>query len=314
MLAKFSNYFLFLAVAFVMLFNPFAVKAQSNSVSGVIWQTDEVVLPPSITNDTDGSVTAARRYYYFDTQGKVTELVVFSKSGGTETKLDGDLIVNGAGDDKYENRLRYKTVPTSPDTTSLKSIGTYTINGKSLTFEIPKYYTVNATIYNDRIEGTMTGKNGSKSKWIITKRPPQKGETGNSVSRNVQEDKFSVPTDSPIIGTWKYVVYHDKGLETYENGRKKVVPLIFRTSTFIYSQNGVVESIHEMFGTSPVRIKGNWKYIPKNASSGILEEYLGSELIERGDVRFLSRSQIEYTITFSSNSDVIGKQYVWNRQ
>lgn len=127
-------------------------------------------------------------------------------------------------------------------------------------------------------------------------------EEGNETKREeyvkgnlVDESKFSVSADSPIVGTWKYVK-------------------AARTSTYIYSQNGVVESIHEYFLTSPSKTKGNWKYTPKTASSGVLEEYLGDDLVERGNVKFLSRNQIEYTITFSQNSDSIGKQYTWIRQ
>lgn len=143
------------------------------------------------------------------------------------------------------------------------------------------------------------------------------GQSGNSsnvslpkqTTNNVAEDKFTAPTDSPIIGTWKYVEYgtikslYDGSMSSY----------VKRTSTFIYSQNGVVESIHQD-SIRTDRIKGNWKYIPKTASSGILEEYLGDDLVERATVKFLSRNQLEYTITFSQNSDAIGKQSVWTRQ
>lgn len=130
-----------------------------------------------------------------------------------------------------------------------------------------------------------------------------------SPGKLVEESKFSAPADSPITGTWKYVEYG-----TYDspiNGNKS--SYVKLTSTFIYSQNGVVESIHQR-SYQTQKIKGNWKYIPKTASTGILEEYLGDDLIERGNVRFLSRNQIEYTITFSQNSDAIGNQYTWTRQ
>ena len=174
MLAKFSNCCLFLAV--VMLFGSFIVKAQNNStvnLGGVLWQTDEVVLPPSITGDTDGSVTIAKRVYYFHKDGKVTAITVFSKSGGAELKLVPDLVDDGDG---LKYRDRYKFVPTSPDSTSIELSGTYTVKGKTLSFEIPDYYTISATVYDDRLEGTMTDKDGKKSKWIVTKRPPKKNE------------------------------------------------------------------------------------------------------------------------------------------
>ncbi len=125
----------------------------------------------------------------------------------------------------------------------------------------------------------------------------------------IDTSKFSVPADSPIIGAWKYIEYGTR--DSLFDGSKS--SYVIRTSTYIYSQNGVVESIHQtMMGTS--KIKGNWKYTPKNASSGVLEEFLGNDLVERGNVKFLSRNQLEYTITFSQNTDSVGKQSVWTRQ
>jgi len=148
-----------------------SIKAAPSSInlSGVIWETDSVVLPASITGDTDGSVTTAKRYYYFNKEGKVTAITVFSKSGGVELKLVPDLVDLGDG---LKYRDRYKYVPTAPDASSIELNGTYSVKGNKLSFEIPNYYVVNANVYDDRIEGTMTDKDGKTSKWIITKRPP----------------------------------------------------------------------------------------------------------------------------------------------
>jgi hypothetical protein len=125
----------------------------------------------------------------------------------------------------------------------------------------------------------------------------------------LEESKYSAPADSPITGTWKYVVYSGSG---YEIGGL-TPPSVLRTATFIYSQNGIVESIHQNSLTTS-SIKGNWKYIPKTPSSGVLEEYRGEDLIERGTVKWLGQNQLEFTITFSHNSDAIGNQSVWTRQ
>lgn len=175
--AHFLKCFLLLSVGFILLSCSLVVKAQNNSpinIGGVIWETDSVVLPASITGDTDDSVTTAKRYYYFDKEGKVTAITVFSKSGGVELKLVPDLVDLGDG---LKYRDRYKFVPTSPDSSSVEKTGTYTIKGKSLTFEIPNSYTVDAIIYDDRIEGTLTNKeSGGKGKWLITKRLPKKNE------------------------------------------------------------------------------------------------------------------------------------------
>jgi hypothetical protein len=146
-------------------------------------------------------------------------------------------------------------------------------------------------------------------------------ETGNETARveyvngnRLEESKFSAPADSPIIGTWKYVECYNNDCSVKDYGVFKSQPTIVRTSTFTYSQNGIVESRHERQFLQPVVIKGNWKYTPKSASSGILEEYQGENLVERDSVRFLNRNQLEYTITFSPNSDAVGRQTVWTRQ
>lgn len=144
-------------------------SSSSINLGGVIWETTPIVVPASITGDTDGSVTTAKRYYYFDKQGKVTAITVFSKSGGVDLKLVPDLVDLGDGLG-LRYRDRYKYVPTSPDSSSIELSGTYTVKGNTLTFEIPGYYSVNALIYADLIGGTLTDKDGNKSKWIITKR------------------------------------------------------------------------------------------------------------------------------------------------
>jgi hypothetical protein len=146
-------------------------------------------------------------------------------------------------------------------------------------------------------------------------------ESGNEVNREdyengklIEKSRFAAPADIPITGTWKYVECYNndcspKPWDIYRTGSK-----IVRTSTFIYSPNGVVESRHERPPLATVVIKGNWKYIPNSASSGVLEEYQGEDLIERATVRWLSRNQLEYTITFSQNPDAVGRQTVWTRQ
>ena len=83
-----------------------------------------------------------------------------------------------------------------------------------------------------------------------------------------------------------------------------------RTSTYIYSQDGNVQSIH-IINLSPQTVTGNWKYTAEDKSSGVLEEFKDGKLVEKGNVKFLGKSQIQYTVTFSPNSDGIGKRYIW---
>ena len=145
-------------------------------------------------------------------------------------------------------------------------------------------------------------------------------ENGNETKRQeynngklIEESKFSAPADSPIIGTWKYVECYQNDCREKDYGYFKSPATIVRTSTYIYSPNGVVESIHEL-SYQTQKIKGNWKYTPKTASSGVLEEFLGEDLVERANIRFLSRNQLEFTITFSHNPDAVGNQQIWTRQ
>ena len=129
----------------------------------------------------------------------------------------------------------------------------------------------------------------------------------------IEEGKFAVSADNPVVGKWQHVEYLNDESGDRVIGSVVIPPTVMRTSTYIYSQNGVVESIHQnSLGTTSS--KGNWKYIPKSDSSGVLEEYQGEDLIERGAVKWLGRSQLQYTITFSQNADFVGKQYVWKRQ
>ena len=147
-------------------------------------------------------------------------------------------------------------------------------------------------------------------------------EAGNETKRKeyvdgklIDTSKFSVSADNPMVGTWKYVECLNNDCSVKDYGYYKSQPAILRTSIFIYSQNGVVESRHKLnYQSEPTVVKGNWKYIAKTATSGVLEEYQGEELIERATVKWLSRDRLEYTITFSTNSDAVGRQTVWTRQ
>ncbi len=125
----------------------------------------------------------------------------------------------------------------------------------------------------------------------------------------IEEKKYSAPSDSPITGVWKYEDYRTfKSVVDGENSK-----YLYKTSTYIYSSNGVVESIHQNRYEKQT-LKGNWKYISKTPTTGVLEEFQGEDLIERGNVKFLSSVQIEYTITYSKNANVIGKKSLWSKQ
>jgi hypothetical protein len=135
-------------------------------------------------------------------------------------------------------------------------------------------------------------------------------ENGNEVKREDYDHGVLIEENRLIIGTWKYDWYF---VVQRDIAGVKVPSSVGVRSTVIYSQNGDVEAIH-LTGDGMSKFNGSWKYIPKNASSGILEEYQGEDLIGRGTVKWLSRDQLEYTTTFSKNSDLVGKQFVLTRQ
>jgi len=205
-----------------------------------------------------------------------------------------------------------------------KQTGKYKVVYDSITIKFPER-SITAKVTDSEINGfeTEEGKD-KKTVWKIQNASSQDKEIlrnlgilseENIKGSRLEENKFSAPADSPIIGTWKYVECLDNDCSVKDNGIYKSQPAILRTSMFIYSQNGVVESRHKLnYQSEPTVVKNNWKYTPKTASSGILEEYQGENLIERANVKFLTRNQLEYKITFSSNSDLVGKQYVWTRQ
>jgi hypothetical protein len=310
MSAKVSNCFLFLVIGFVMLSNIISTKAQGRisipeeppvtiNLAGTTW----VRSPQYVKFPSDGTFATVSHSYDFEQNGKVTYKRITTKPAGQELVSSREY---DPASGEYRNIL--KTKPTIPLYSIQPFDGTYKLSGKSIHLEF-RDYTVNALIYGDSMVGELVYRSTNERElWIIQggiivcegttqlcltyKKPTQ-------LRQPIDGGKFSAPANSPMIGTWKYIEYSDTGEIT-------------KTSTFIYSQNGVVESIHQV-GTETIKAKDNWKYTAKTASSGILEEFLGDELVERGNVKFLSRNQLEYTITFSQYS-AIGEQSVWTRQ
>ena len=123
----------------------------------------------------------------------------------------------------------------------------------------------------------------------------------------IEANKFSVSTDNPLVGTWKYQEL------SIING--KVSKLI----TVNFSTNGILEiTVQDSFinGKSFINTteKTNWKYIPKSNSSGVLEQYQGDDLLFRGNVKLIGSDQFEYTNTFHPNPDVVGTKFLYTKQ
>jgi hypothetical protein len=282
LLAKFPNAFLFSVFCFVMLCPLVVVNAQQNSASsnleGTEWQ-GQTISQANI----DGSITNLYRIYTFEGQGKVSLTILISKGVGVAT----------AG-------TPYGNIPYS---TASKSVGTYKISGKSIHIDLPDRV-IEATMSDNVMRGILTVKsNNQKEEWLVEKFIPAK-KSSDLFSSN----KYSAPVDSPIIGTWKY----QDGCRTTELFGQTSTNCD-RYSTYIYSQDGNVESIHiiNLFAST---INGNWKYTAADKSSGVLEEFKDDKLVEKGSVKFLGKSQLQYTLTFSVNLDSVGKIYIWNKQ
>lgn len=135
-------------------------------------------------------------------------------------------------------------------------------------------------------------------------------EAGNQVRREDYDHGVRIEENRLIIGTWKYNWY----FVVQQNYAGVTVPrTVGVNSTVTYSKDNSVEASH-ITGSGISKFKGNWKYIPKDVSSGILEEYQGEDLVGKLTVKWLSRDQFECTVTFSKNSDLVGKQFVLMRQ
>ena len=143
-------------------------------------------------------------------------------------------------------------------------------------------------------------------------------QEGNEVKREeyvkgnlIEGNKFSVSTDNPLIGMWKYVEYYDRS--NYTGAFANIPPSIKQTLIAMFSQNGILEITVRTSLTSGTE-KTNWKYIPKSDSSGVLEQYQGDEMLYRGNVRWLNGNQFVYTNTFHQNPNMVGTTYTYTRQ
>ncbi len=123
----------------------------------------------------------------------------------------------------------------------------------------------------------------------------------------IEINKFSVSADNPLIGLWKYQEF------------SPISGKISKLTTANFSTNGVLEiTLQDVFinGKSYQNTteKTNWKYISQSNSSGILEQYQGDDLLFRGNVKWISRNQFEYTNTFHTNPNAVGYKLLYTKQ
>jgi hypothetical protein len=204
----------------------------------------------------------------------------------------------------YDPRLdtpfgRYR-VRTPSATSMRKEFGTYQINGKSIDFDFPAY-TISATIYGNSIKGFLTHKNSDKEEeWIISKAPDENGRKAsrpdNENGKLIEESTFAVAADTPILSKWKCLEHSDTGT---------VSKIIIVT----YFQSGDSEIT---FQNTNERRK--WRYTSKTATSGVEEDYVRGELVERDNIRWITNNQFEVTIVFFAEPSQVGTKQICTRQ
>lgn len=346
-----QNCLLFLFIGFLMLSNPFTGRAQNNSainLSGTRWDINPIAIS---TADLDNSVTALTGYLIFRKQDIVEALIVRQKSPGIESEyvtewVDESYIDGVTGRLEYRKVPRQvrKSVPTPSKGYAEAWKGSYEVKGKTVYLDFPTC-TIEVNISSGSLKGVVTYKKSKeKQSWILSK--PETTQNDSNVEGNYkvlnnnpvlqarcenlkndadpvlqarcvnlksagslrESNKYSAPVDSPIIGTWKY----QDGCTT-KNVYGITSTSCKQTSSITYSQNGSVQSLH-VIDVSVQSLVGNWKYTAENESSGVLEEFKDGKLVEKGNVKFLGKSQLQYTITFSANSDIVGRTYIWNKE
>lgn len=126
----------------------------------------------------------------------------------------------------------------------------------------------------------------------------------------VKEDckLFEIPANSPLLGTWTYVEYFEKP----KVGGEYVSPAIKTSMTAVFSKDGSLEITTHTF--MDLMERTSWRYIPQDDKSGILEQYKGDGMLSRGNVRWITASQFEYTVTFHKDSNAIGTKITWTRR
>lgn len=251
-------------------------------------------------------------HYFFEKPSKVTLQVIAQ----TPARREIQMLYNG-----LSGNLEPHMVTIPPDFRTMEVVGSYTQKGNKIYMNFPES-TVEATIVDDGMEGTVTFKKTNLKERFVIAKASRTNATSSSSSENTSSNlvtktentylqsnnKYSTTTDNPLIGTWKY----QDGCTTSGFGGFQTTSCN-RVSKYIYSQNGNVQSIH-IINFSTQTSYGNWKYISTGNTTGILEEYKEDKLIEKGNVKFLNKNQIRYTITYSHLSDLTGKIYIWNKQ
>jgi len=97
--------------------------------------------------------------------------------------------------------------------------------------------------------------------------------------------RYKVPSNHPLVGTWKHVT-----------------PYSTMLWTFSYADGTHLMQLVNSAGKYEMAV-GNWKYTSTGPRTGVLQTFLG-EPDGRADLRWISPSEFEYTPTNRRGSDV----------
>ena len=279
------------------------VSAQQNSTS--LEETMWVATPLSYYTANYGASTAT---YYFKSNNQATLLVDHTIIKPPQFVVD-----------PFTNQQKWTPAGVEPKYDE-NTGGTYRRTGNSVKIEFSDFI-ITATIKGNTMEGEYTDKNTNvKTKWAAAKNSNDT-QTKESVSSSrvttTTPNKFTVPSDSPLIGTWKY---EERGEPFGIPGYSSHPGLLKKRMVAVFSSNATLEiTVQEGFvddqSVFPSRTeKTNWKYIPKDKFSGVLEQYQGDGLLFKGNVRWINSNQFEYTNTFNTNSSAVGTKILYIKQ
>jgi hypothetical protein len=311
---------LFLTATLFLILAPLTGNAQSSSavesLKGTSWEGSMDV----VTSDHGYFLVK----YAFTEDGEVKETTHYRVDGWTYEY-----------DDVYHRQvLRYRPIISGGEDTVCK----YKRDGDSIQFHCYEHgheRVWNATIQGNRMEGKVTLSQGtpqeSSVKWSIS-RIGNENVNANTTNEGAakssrkpgltltepqldewpssDQNKFAAPSDSPLIGTWKFVEYSNSG---YQSRNVRIPPRVKRSAIVVYLQSGVVEITMNVPPFPVATEKRNWKYIPKTPITGAEEDYLGDDLVERDNIRWLNTNQFEATVVFHQSPNLVGEKLVFTR-
>ena len=274
--------FLFLAISLLMLADPFISNAQrvssASNVEGTEWQV--TTLEPYGSKTLEKAQAQVYAVYSFGTQGQATLTIIYIYATGLNPSMG----------------------PYDINTPKLTYHGTYRQNGNSIYLEFTDTpHKISATISGNQMQGELIDKADQKSSWAaknisLNNDKPLSGTTSNSTGSSYS---FSVPANHALLGVWKYVEYSG-GIDS---GGIKIPPSLSKIVTITFHEDGSLDILIQGGFVDKVAFlsqadKSNWNYLPKTVSSGVLEQYKGSEIVAKSNVRWINNKQLEITATF----------------